>query len=139
MWAEVTRPGGSSVTVTLAADHPGEFSGSFPADRPGVYAIRVRARGRTRVGRPFTREQTVTAAVWRGGDVVVDPGSGGPGDPGHGGHGDDCLCSLLWCLLSNGFVDERLEKHLQGLGIDLDVARKCLKKCLGRGGDQRLR
>ena len=81
VWAEVTRPGGSSVTVTLAADHPGEFSGSFPADRPGVYAIRVRARGRTRVGRPFTREQTVTAAVWRGGDVVVDPGSGGPATP----------------------------------------------------------
>ncbi|MGZ8751035.1 MAG: hypothetical protein ACXWYP_09195, partial [Pseudonocardia sp.] len=103
-----------------------------PADRPGVYPIRVRARGRTRVGRPFTREQSLTAAVWRGGDVVVDPGSDGSGGPGDGGHGDDCLCSLLWCLLRNGFVDERLETQLHEIGIDLDVARKCLKKCLRR-------
>jgi hypothetical protein len=130
VWAEVTKPDGSSVTVNLAAGDPGEFAGSFPANSPGVYPIRLRARGRTRVGRPFTREQSLTATVWRGGDVVVDPSGDGSG--GDGGHGGDCLCSLLWCLLQNGFVDERLEKHLQGIGLDLDVARKCLEKCLRR-------
>ena len=73
VWAELTRPDGASSTLTLAAGDPGEFAATFTADRPGVYTARVRARGRTRVGRPFTREQTLTAAVWRGGDVVVDP------------------------------------------------------------------
>ena len=128
VWAELTRPDGVASTLTLAAGDPGEFATTFTADRPGVYTARVRARGRTRIGRPFTREQTLTAAVWRGGDVVVDPaGSGG----GHGsGHGSGCVCALLACLLKNGFVDERLEKHLRGIGVDLGVARKCLEKCL---------
>ena len=105
VWAELTRPDGAASTLSLAAGDPGEFAAMFTADRPGVYTARVRARGRTRIGRPFTREQTLTAAVWRGGDVVVDPaGSGG----GHGsGHGSGCVCALLACLLKNGFVDER--------------------------------
>ena len=34
------------------------------------------------------------------------------------------------CLLRNGFVDERLEKRLRGIGVDLGVARKCLEECL---------
>ena len=52
----------------LAPAEPGEFEGSFRTTAAGVYRVRVRARGRTRAGRPFTRERTVTAAVWRGGD-----------------------------------------------------------------------
>jgi hypothetical protein len=124
VWAELTRPDGVTSTLTLGAADPGEFATTFTADRPGVYTARVRARGRTRIGRPFTREQTLTAAVWRGGDVVVDPAGSG------GGHGAGCVCELLACLLKNGFVDQRLEKHLRGIGVDLGVARKCLEKCL---------
>jgi hypothetical protein len=120
VWAEVTRPDGSVVTLTFNATGPGEFAGSFGTTAPGVYRVRVRARGRTRLGRPFTRERTVTAAVWRGGD---DSGStGGQG----GGHLDDALCKLLACLLKDGVFDEKV---LRKLGIDLDKARKCLKDC----------
>lgn len=128
--AEVTRPDGSSQTVVLVARSPGDFTGSFTADLPGAYSVRVRARGRTRVGRPYTRERTVTAQVWIGGDHVVDPGAGG----GSGDHGSGCLCSLVRCLLDHGVLDRRLEERLKESGVDLDAARTCLEECR-RGGE----
>ena len=72
VWAEIDRPGASALTVTL---EPGEggWSGTFDAHEPGVYSARVRARGRTRSGVGFTRERTLTAAVWRGADQPGDP------------------------------------------------------------------
>lgn len=121
VWAEVTRPDRTVATLTLAPTGPGEFAGSFGTTAPGVYQVRVRARGRTRSGRPFTRERTVTAAVWRGGDD-----SGSTGGQSGGGQIDDALCKLLSCLLKDGVFDERL---LRKLGIDLDKARKCLQDC----------
>jgi hypothetical protein len=112
VWAEVTRPDGSVVTVVLDPFAAGEFEASFRTTAPGVYRIRVRARGRTRIGRPFTRERTLTAAVWRGGD-----------NPPPVGGGDSCCCELLSCVLK-GF-DDKLIERLRRLGFDLDALRKC--------------
>ena len=44
--------------------------------------------------------RTVTAAVWRGGDVPAPPG-GAP-------RADGVLCDLLSCLLEEGVVDGEL-------------------------------
>ena len=123
VWAEITRPDRSTMTLTLDATGPGDFAGTFATTTPGVYRVRVRARGRTRSGRPFTRERTVTAAVWRGGDHP-----GGPGGPG-GAHEKDALCALLTCLLGDGVVEEKLAERLGQLGINLDRARRCLEEC----------
>jgi len=112
VWAEVTRPDGSVVTVVLDPFAAGEFEASFRTTAPGVYRIRVRARGRTRIGRPFTRERTLTAAVWRGGD-----------NPPPVGGGDSCCCELLSCVLK-GF-DDKLIERLRRFGFDLDAIRKC--------------
>jgi hypothetical protein len=74
--AEVTRPHGTTAELVLGPVGPGEFVGRFIAEALGVHSVRVRARGRTRTGLPFTREHTATAAVWRGGDgpaPVPDP------------------------------------------------------------------
>jgi hypothetical protein len=122
VWAEITRPDRSTATLTLDPAGPGEFVGTFATSAPGVYRVRVRARGRTRSGRPFTRERTVTAAVWHGGDRPDRPG-------GHGGE----LCALLSCLLDGDAVDETLAERLGRLGIDLDRVRTCLEQC-GCGG-----
>lgn len=114
VWAELTRPAGATGTVSLEPTEPGTFRGRFDTDAPGVYRIRVRARGRTRSGRPFTRERTLTAAVWRGGDRPVDPRPG-----------DDGLRSLLTCLLTTGAVDpDELRKH----GIDVAKVLRCLQR-----------
>lgn len=125
VWAEITTPQGATWTLVLDATGPGEFAGRFGTTAPGVYRVRVRARGRTRNGRPFTRERAVTAAVWRGGDTPLPPGGGG--------HPGDGLCELLSCLLKEGVIDERLEERLRRAGIHLDRARKCLAGC-GCGG-----
>jgi hypothetical protein len=120
VWAEIVRPSGSTTTLTLDVTGPGEFAGKFVAPVPGVYRVRVRARGRTRSGRPFTRERTVTAAVWRGGDAPDRPSDGGV-------HGT--LCSLLSCLLKDGILDRDLQEQLRRLGIDLGRAVECLEEC----------
>ncbi|TDO58991.1 von Willebrand factor type A domain-containing protein [Kribbella sp. VKM Ac-2571] len=115
VWADVTRPDGSVVTLVL--DGVDDFTASFGTTLPGVYRIRVRARGRTRVGRPFTRERTLTAAVWRGGDNPPAPSGG------------DSFCEWLSCLFKDGVIDEKLIERLRRLGFDLDALRKCLRGC----------
>ncbi|MGK5172162.1 LodA/GoxA family CTQ-dependent oxidase [Geodermatophilus sp. CPCC 205761] len=120
VWAEITRPDGSATVLPLAPGAPGEFRAGFGTAAPGVYRARVRARGRTRAGRPFTRERTVTAAVWRGGDT--------PAPSGGAGQVDEALCGLLSCLFEDGVVDPSLLERLRRLGFDLDRARACLEE-----------
>lgn len=71
--AEVTRPDGSLVTYMLSEEAGGNFEKAFTATMVGIYSCRFLASGVTRRGRPFTREQTLTAAVWNGGDTPRVP------------------------------------------------------------------
>jgi hypothetical protein len=128
VWAEITGPQGPATMVPLQLSTPGEFRGSFGTTAPGVYRARVRARGRTRAGRPFTRERTVTAAVWRGGDM--------PTTAGRPPRGDGTLCDLLSCLLGEGVVDRSLVERLSRSGFDLDRARECLEEFCSSSGPQ---
>ena len=124
VWAELTRPDGTSTTLSFHTTEPGHFAADFVAGSAGTYRLRVRARGQTRRGLPFTRERSLTAAVWRGGDHDADTSTGHGGRP-NGGH--DRLCELLECLLARGGVIEpELEKRLRAAGLDLDALRKCL-------------
>ena len=124
VWADLTRPDGTSTTLSFHTTEPGHFAADFVAGSAGTYRLRVRARGQTRRGLPFTRERSLTAAVWRGGDHDADTSTGHGGRP-NGGH--DRLCELLECLLARGGVIEpELEKRLRAAGLDLDALRKCL-------------
>jgi hypothetical protein len=67
-WADVTRPDGNS-RLELKANAEGQFEGRLIAKLPGVYRFRIRAGGTTTRGETFTREKTLTAAVWRGGNT----------------------------------------------------------------------
>ncbi|NUO09335.1 MAG: VWA domain-containing protein [Candidatus Brocadia sp.] len=138
VWAEIKRPDGTSVTIDLKKQEDGLFVASFVTTVAGVYHFRVRARGQTRKGLSFSRERSLTAAVWHGGDRDAETASGG----------SDCfvnvmrerdekLCELLKCLTAKGStIDIELEKHLQAKGLDLDHLRKCLHQfCRGRGKD----
>jgi hypothetical protein len=130
VWADVTRPDGSSFTLVLLATEPGRHAASFIAGSPGVHKLRLRARGQTRKGMTFTREQTLTAVAWRGGDR--DPVQGG-------GRGHESLCEWLECLLRRGgVIQPELEKRLREAGLDLDALRKCVAgHCNDRGRDPR--
>lgn len=98
------------------------------------YTLRIRARGETMKGRPFEREQTLTAVAVPGGDRWS------PEDPQQGG-----LCELLDCLRRTGALDGELLRRSKELGIDLEALIKCLdRKCRqpadegrGKGTDPR--
>ncbi len=65
---EVQRPDRSSFSVILNELEPGVFEQSFVANIAGIYTCRFVARGGTLRGTEFTREQTLTGAVFQGGD-----------------------------------------------------------------------
>ena len=118
VWADVMRPHGST-TLALTANDDGQFEGRLTATVPGIYRFRIRAGGITAIGEPFTREKTLTAAVWRGGNTPRT---------------DDVdftreqLCKLLNCMLQpDGVIGKKLEKKLHAEGVDIDQLRKCLQ------------
>lgn len=113
---ELTRPDNTTTTLTMTEAQAGVFETSITAALPGIYAFRIVAEGKTLRGRTFTREQTLTGAVWRGGDR--EPPSSHDDPSGR----DDRLCALLNCLLRNKGLMELLRKH----GIDPEEIRRCL-------------
>ena len=122
LWAEVTTPRRHILRVNLIQSEHGIYEGAFIATEAGVYSSRIRAAGSSRRGLPFLREQTLTNAVWVGGN-----GSSGPGQT----KGGDGLCHLLNCIFGQNGVpaNPMLEDNLRRLGIDLAGLRKCLAEC----------
>jgi hypothetical protein len=127
--SELERPDGTRTTLSMAEIEPGIFEATTPAVLPGIYRVRLVAEGRTLRGRPFTREQTLTGAVWRGGDNVPPSSQGDPGQ--HGG----CLCRMLDCLLHQKSIDETLRK----MGVNPDEVRRCLDECCRTPSQDQLR
>ena len=119
--AELHAPNGTLSTVTLSEVSPGHFEGMFQTAAPGVYSARVMARGQTYSGRPFTREQTVTAVAIAGGDRPVP-------DPAPQGGDLDRWCDLLRCLTGKEVLGERLMRVLADLGMNFDALHACLDR-----------
>jgi hypothetical protein len=115
---ELTRPGGSTVSLATAEVELGVFEVTTKAMTAGIYQARFLAQGVTLRGAPFTREHLATAAVWRGGDKPYQP----PGDAD-----GDRWCRLLLCLLSEKTLTPRLLERLKKEGVDIDALRKCVQ------------
>ena len=126
VWAEVKSPDSNATNLDLAVQGESQFVASFPANMPGVYQIRIRARGTTFTGEPFTRAKTLTALVWRGGDKNGDLGNSGQIIIDYLSSRDACLCELINCFLKGGPISGQLEKTVQSLGFDLEHVRRCL-------------
>ena len=116
--AELQRPDATRVNLVLNEVEPGTFETSTVATSAGVYQFRVLASGVTFRNVPFTREQILTASVWRGGDTP--PPQGGDTDNSD----RERWCKLLHCLLDAGGVRERLKHE----GVDVEAIEKCLKR-----------
>jgi hypothetical protein len=114
--AELTRPDNTTATLAMPEVEPGVFQATAVAGISGVYRLRIISDGKTFRGRTFTRELTLTGAVWRGGD---QPPPSGHNDPG----GGDRLCRLMDCLLHHKSILTALDK----LGINVEEVRRCLK------------
>jgi hypothetical protein len=126
VWTEVRTPDGSGLTIPLTGDTDGKFVARFATTLSGVYSFRVRARGTTMRDEAFTREKTLTAAVWRGGDRPTDP-YGGQVLVDYLRDRDARLCELLSCLTGrDGVIGAELQRRLESQGVDLDRLRKCL-------------
>jgi hypothetical protein len=113
--AELTRPDNTQTTAVMSEVNPGVFESITSAAAPGIYRFRILAEGKTLRASPFTREQILTGAVWRGGDK--DPPTAKDDPTGN----RDRLCSLVACLLENKGLIELLKKH----GIDPNELRRC--------------
>jgi hypothetical protein len=113
--ARVERPDGSAIVLSLPEIEPGVFEATTRANLAGLYFIRVVATGYSLRGLPFTRENLLTPAVFRGGDNPVRP------DDLDGGH--ERLCELLECLLS----EHSLLQFLKERGIDSSALLKCIE------------
>ena len=116
--ADLTRPDGSTAVLSLSEVEPGIHETTTTAVQAGIYTFLVKAQGSTLRGRPFTREQVVTGAVWKGGD---DP------DPRSHPEDDERWCRMLRCLLSEKVMTEAAIRHLREKGIDLTALRRCIE------------
>jgi hypothetical protein len=114
VWAEVTRPDLTATDLKLERAADGLYSAAFLATTPGVYPCRVRAEGYVDSKDKFTREKTLTAAVYYGNHGTTPADNGLP-------------CDLLDCLTSREVLTKRALEKLRELGIDVDAFRKCLE------------
>jgi hypothetical protein len=114
-FAELQHPDGSQAILPMADVGGGVYTAELVAADVGVYTFRIRVSGATSRELQFTREQTATAPVWRGGD---NP----PSRDGTGVH--TSLCLLIQCLARAGLSTKRRER-LAEWGLDLDALAKC--------------
>lgn len=124
--AELTRPDETVTIVNFARVERGVYEASVVASQDGVYRFRIIAEGKTMRGQPFTREQMLTGAVWRGGDHPRPPGDGGR-HPSTDGSGQQ-FCHFLLCLLKDKGVIELLRRH----NIDPAHIAKCVEELCRR-------
>jgi Common central domain of tyrosinase/von Willebrand factor type A domain len=115
--AELARPDLSTAILVLHEAQPGIFEASVQANSTGVYQFRVRAVGATLRGQPFTREQGLTGAVWRGGDTPPPTGKDDPRGR------DEAICHLLECLLGKDLLGKLFAQY----GINPDAVLRCIR------------
>lgn len=113
---ELTRPGGSTVTLAMSETGPGIFEVSTVAPWSGIYQARIMATGTTLRGSLFTREHLLSAAVWTGGDDPYRPPERDGSD----------WCDFLACLLSERILTPDLRRRLERARIDIDAIQDCL-------------
>lgn len=124
--AEVEAAGGAKNLLSFTEVSPGLHEAQTTLDQSGITRFRVMASGQTFRGTPFTREQTVTGAVWQGGNRT--PPSSGSGE--HVANGQFDLCCLLKCFVQSDGGKRILER----IEIDPKEIENCLEVCCRPNG-----
>jgi hypothetical protein len=122
VWVEVTHPDQSVSSLPLMGQGEGHYTASFATSMAGVYTFRTRAEGTSSKGAPFTREKTLTAGVYYGGqhESVSPPSS------------KDVICGLLRCLVKSQDMGTAKRRFAEW-GIDINRFIACTEKttCAG--------
>jgi hypothetical protein len=118
--SSIKFPDGSSGSVTLYKTAVGVYEIDLNANLSGIYEFVVHAAGFTSRNVPFTREQVVTAAVWKGGD---NPPSSTSNNPNRNPV-SEAICKLLHCVSHN--ISNQAKERLQKEGFDINGLSKCL-------------
>jgi hypothetical protein len=124
VWADVTRPDGSTFRLDFTSPREGEFDAAFNTSLAGVYAIRVHAAGSSPLGHSVRREMALTALCRIGSDPGVPPS--GPMQP---------LCELLLCGLQTGALSDQWIQRLREQGVDIPGLLNCLCRGTRPTGD----
>lgn len=118
--AEVSAPGDSSprsLALTEVAD--GMFQGTLPGEEYGLYRVRLVAAGTTLRGARFTRELTLTGAIYQP-RPPEDPRP--PPDNKDGGVGEsrsrECLVGLVQSLEREPQFKQTLYEALEAQGVE---------------------
>jgi hypothetical protein len=112
----LTDPAGATATIGMTETQPGRFEAATVLATEGVYLVRVMASGLTFSGAPFTREQTLTAAVFVGGDQPLPTTP--PKQPSP-------LCCIIESLTETESVIRFLDQH----GLNATEIRKAIGRC----------
>ena len=112
----LTDPAGGTATIGMTETQPGRFEAATVLAAEGVYLVRVMASGLTFSGVPFTREQTLTAAVFLGGDQPLPTTP--PKQPSP-------LCCIIESLTETELVIRFLDQH----GLSAAEIRKAIGRC----------
>lgn len=121
VWADVVWPDGSTRLLQFTESLPGTYTAQFTGTAAGLYRARIRATGTTLEGDPFTREQTLTAALVTGRAGSFDPPTTTPS-----GH-SNCCCELLRCLFSEKVMSDKFRREWRDRGLDLGALQKCIE------------
>jgi hypothetical protein len=117
--AHIEYPDHTVNSLPLPESQPGLFEAATVGAIPGIYRFRIAANGVTYRGTPFSREQLLNGALFRGAPEI-------PGQPIDSiGRAD--LCHLLSCVMSADFLTPRLQELLREKGLELAALRKCLE------------
>jgi hypothetical protein len=114
--ASVERPDLTTFSIDLGEVEPGLFEGQGLTGDEGVYRIRVVARGQTMRGRPFSREQLLSAIAVRGGDRPPRTSDS------LGSSWRREMCELIECLWS----ERNLQAFMAERHLDQEAVRKCV-------------
>lgn len=113
---EIQRPDNTNVLLPLNKIEAGVFEEKISAVIPGIYHMRVLANGITSRNKPFTREQLLTGAVWKGGNNPL------PNSSSDAGTRDEQICRFLDCLFGSDLLSKYFEEN--------KINQKTLQKCI---------
>jgi hypothetical protein len=116
--AELLLPDNTSTVLALTEVEPGVFEASTVASMQGIYRFRIMASGVTLRGMPFTREQTLTGAVFQGGDKPLPTSRDDPRTR------DEQLCHLLECIIAS----DAFSKFFSQNGVNVEALAKCIRQ-----------
>ncbi len=124
--ASLIFPDGSSSTIGFSKTGTGAYEAQVEANQVGIYQFTVHATGFTSRNASFTREQILTAPVWRGGNNQPPTSTNNP----NSNPSQEAMCRLLHCLSKS--ADSNFKEWLEKQGLQIDKLLTCYCKEKGK-------